>query len=304
MTAPFAVVVNPASGEPAGREGRTERLRRRFAEAGLEADIHPTGRGRSPGEAARAAVRSGAATVVAAGGDGTVSGVADALVAAPRPARLGVVPLGTFNYFARGLGLPLDEDRAIAVLAGGHLREVHPGCVNGRVFLNNMSLGLYPSILERREGIYARWGRSRIAAYWSVVLALAGMQRPMRLSLTLDGRTRRLRTPLLFVARSAFQLETYNLEGAEAVRAGGLAVFAASGTRRRDLARAALALARGKPERGDHFALGTARRLVIGTGRSRSLVARDGEREWMQTPLRVAPARSALDVHVPQEDAG
>jgi diacylglycerol kinase family enzyme len=304
MTAPFALVVNPFSGEPAGCEDRADRLRRHFAEAGLEADIHPVGHGRSPADAAHAALASGAETVVAAGGDGTVSGVADALVAAPRPARLGVVPLGTFNYFARGLGLPLDEEQAIAVIKGGHLQDVRPGSVNDKVFLNNMSLGLYPSILERREGIYARWGRSRLAAYWSVALALAGMQRPMHLSLTLDGRTQRLRTPLLFVARSAFQLETYNLEGAEAVRAGGLAIFAARGTRRRDLARAALGLVRGKPQRGDHFALGTARRLVIGTGRRRSLVARDGEREWMEAPLRVAPARRALDVHVPQKDAG
>lgn len=303
MPARFAVIVNPASGDGSAGDERAERIARLFEAAGLECRLYRTSAGCSPEATARAAIDAGAATVVAAGGDGTVSAVAQALAVAERPARLGIVPMGTFNYFARSLSLPLDAEQAVAVLGQGGLRHVRPGTVNGQVFLNNMSLGLYPSILERREGVYARWGRSRLAAYWSVLLALAGMQRPMRLALKLDGRIRRLRTPLLFVARSAYQLETYNLEGVEAVKAGGFAVFAAQGTRRRDLALAALSLVLGKPQRGDHFTLGTARRLTIAMDRPTALVAHDGERARMRTPLRVAAARHALEVHVPQATA-
>ena len=299
MPARHAVIVNPASGDGSAGDDRAERIVGHFDAAGPDCSIYRTGRGRSPEAAVRAAIEAGATTVVAAGGDGTVSAVADAVLDAPRAVRLGIIPMGTFNYFARGRSLPLGEEQAVATLAHGTLRDVRPGPVNGRVFLNNMSIGLYPSVLELREGVYARWGRSRPAAYWSVLLSLGGMQRPMRLSLILDGTAQRLRTPLLFVARSAYQLERYNLEGAAAVKAGGFAVFAARATRRRDLVRAALSLARRKPQRGEDFAPDTAWRLVIAMGRSTALVARDGERERMRTPLRVAPARHALAVHVP-----
>ncbi|RBI87640.1 diacylglycerol kinase [Rhodosalinus halophilus] len=301
MAGQVALIVNPAAGDDTAGESRADWLARLFRRVGLRPEIRRVGAKQTPGDVAREALAAGVGSIVAAGGDGTVSSVADAVCAHRPGVPLGVVPLGTFNYFARGLGLPQTPEAAVEAIAAGATREVRPGIVNGRVFLNNMSLGLYPSILERREGVYARWGRSRPAAYWSVLLALAGMQRPMRLSLTLDGRTRRLRTPLLFVARSAFQLDTYNLEGARAVREGGLAVFAARGRRRRDLVRAAWGLARGKARRGEDFALGTGRRIEIDTGRARGLVARDGEREWMHMPLRVTTAERPLRVIVPAE---
>jgi diacylglycerol kinase family enzyme len=240
----------------------------------------------------------GFGTIVAAGGDGTVSGVADAILQAGAAARLGVLPLGTFNFFARGLGLPLEPGHAAAALARGRTRQMRFGTVNGRVFLNNMSLGLYPSILETREDLYDRWGRSRLAAYWSVLKTVTGFNAPMRLDLRLDGREDRLVTPLVFVAASAYQLETYNLEGAEAVRGGALALFAVRRTRGRDLMRSAWALARGRARKGEEFDARTARDIEIGPRANSILVARDGERERMQTPLRVARSGKAVPVIV------
>ncbi|WP_372893615.1 diacylglycerol/lipid kinase family protein [Rhodosalinus sp.] len=290
------IVLNPVSG---GGGDRAAWLGALFDAAGMPVGIIETRPGRNARDAARIALARGARTLVAAGGDGTASDVADALCAASRTARLGVLPLGTFNHFARGMGLPLDTEAAVATIARGTTRRIRPGQVNGRTFLNNMSLGLYPEILARREGLYAALGRSRAAAYLSVARALAQRQRPMHLSVGLDGRARRLRTPLLFVAASAHQLETRDLDGASAVRAGAFAVFAARGHRRRDLARTAFHLALGAARPGRDFALSTARRITVATGRRRTLVARDGEREWMRTPLRIGPAQRALDVIVP-----
>jgi diacylglycerol kinase family enzyme len=292
----MCIIVNPLSGG-SGPDG-VARVEAALSEGSVAAEIRPIARGHTPGAAARAAMAEGFGTIVAAGGDGTVSGVADAILQAEAEARLGVLPLGTFNFFARGLGLPLEPGDAAAALARGHTRPMRFGTVNGRVFLNNMSLGLYPSILENREDLYDRWGRSRLAAYWSVLRTVTGFNPPMRLGLLLDGREDFLVTPLVFVAASAYQLETYSLDGADAVRDGALALFAVRRTRGRDLMRSAWALARGRARKGEEFDSRTARDIEIRPRPDRVLVARDGEREWMQTPLRVTRARKAIPVIV------
>jgi diacylglycerol kinase (ATP) len=81
------------------------------------------------------------ATVVVAGGDGTVGFVARALAGSAR--RLGILPLGTFNNFAHGLGIPAGLDRAIAVIKADVTRPVTLGRVNGRYFLEAAAVGLF-----------------------------------------------------------------------------------------------------------------------------------------------------------------
>jgi diacylglycerol kinase family enzyme len=294
----ICVIVNPHAGGN-GPADRGAEVRAALDAAGLDARIHPLPQGAAPDEAARAAIAAGARIVVAAGGDGTVSGVANALLQAGGDTRLGVLPFGTFNFFARGLGLPLDPAGAAAVLKAGAVREVRVGCVNGRVFLNNMSLGLYPSILETREAVYARWGRSRPAAYWSVLKSLSGAHRPMRLTLRTDAGEERVATTLAFVAASAYQLEDYNLDGADAVREGRLALFLARKRRATDLVQGALALAGGHARRGEEFALRTARAFEIDLPDTKVQVACDGERDRMETPLRVGFSADPIHVVAP-----
>jgi diacylglycerol kinase family enzyme len=298
LTRDICVIVNPHAGGE-GAADRGAEVREALASASVEAEIRLISHGQGPAGAARAALAEGFGTLVAAGGDGTISGVADALLEAGGSARLGVLPFGTFNYFARGLDLPLDPAGAARTLREGRCREVRVGTVNGRVFLNNMSIGLYPSILENREEVYARWGRSRAAAYWSVLMTLSGIHRPMRLRLRIDGEEQRLATPLVFVGASAFQLEAHNLDGAEAVRAGRLALFSARQTRGADLVRSAWVLARGRARKGEEFDLRTGRDIEIHLGEPRTLVARDGERETMATPIRVCLSETPLRVIAP-----
>src|SRR5699024_3455643 len=134
--------------------------------------------------------------------------------------RMGVVPLGTFNYFARGHGLDDDIAEAVRVLRKGRTKPLDIGEVNGAVFLNNASIGAYSMILASRERIYARWGRSRLAAYWSVLVALMRFRTRLRIVMTVDGEVHRLKTPMIFVANNPYQLEIFNLEGAELIHEG------------------------------------------------------------------------------------
>ncbi|WP_353474071.1 diacylglycerol kinase family protein [Salipiger sp. H15] len=295
----ICVILNEQSGDHPDTQSRRQRLTELFAENGLEAELI----GLTPDtpilETARKAAGNGCAMIVAAGGDGTIGAVAAAAHEAGVP--MGVIPQGTFNYFARGLEIPEEPEGAVRILATGRLREISLGEVNGEVFLNNASLGIYPLILRTREGVYQRWGRSRLAAYWSVVLALAGFRHPLRLQAEVDGRKTEIRTPLAFVANSAYQLEQFNLDGAGAIREGEFVLFTSKGSSRWDLVRASLRLAMGKAQKGEEFGMVTGRDITLRTSRPQALVARDGEKELMQTPIRFRHRDEPLRVMVRAE---
>ena len=284
----------------AGRGEDVARVRTAFAAQGVAVALDPVQDGARIEATARRAVVHGFATVVAAGGDGTICAVASALAGTGR--RMGILPLGTFNYFARSLALPADLDGAVAVVASGRTAPIRIASVNGQVFLNNASLGVYPAILKTREEIYGRWGRSRLAAYWSVLKVLARMGRPLKMRLRVGAEERLLRSPLVFVVNNAFQLEQMNLAGADRVVAGDLVVFIAPDTGRLGMLRNAAALALGFASVDQNYMMLSAPRIEIDlpTGRSRFWhVARDGERERMTPPLKLRAIADALEVTVP-----
>lgn len=249
--------------------------------------------------AAIQAVRDGFGAIVAAGGDGTIMTVAGAVTDSGR--HFGVLPLGTFNYFARGLSIPEDPAGAAQVILDGTTRPYSVGEVNGKIFLNNISLGIYPAILRAREDVYARWGRRRIAAHWSAAKTFVRFQRPLFLTVQADGQERKVRTPLLFVARSAYQLESFGLVGSECVAAGQFAVFLAPDDGRIGLFEKAFRLVRRSMKQGRDFDLLCGNEVSIAT-RSRHLtVACDGEKFRMRTPLRLRMRHDALQVFAPAE---
>lgn len=250
-------------------------------------------------QAARQALEQGFDVIVVAGGDGTQSAVAGVL--AGRDAVMAVLPGGTFNYFARELGVGEDLDQALHTIRHARTGRVDLGRINDLVFLNNVSLGAYPHILKTREGIYRRWGRSRLAAYWSVLVALRRLRRPMTLTAHVEGEDRHYTTALLFVARSAYQLEHFGLDGAEDVRQGKLAVLIARARQPLPLMRSAIRLALGFSAKDSDFDLIVTDRLTIRTGR-RQLVAHDGEKTVMDSPFHLSVMRGALKVLLPAGD--
>jgi diacylglycerol kinase family enzyme len=297
--ADICVILNLGSGKRRGTE-LAARLDAAFESYPGRFDLRRMRPGARITEEARKAVEEGFGTVVAAGGDGTICGVAAGLF--ETRARLGVLSLGTFNFFARSLGLPdvlTDLDAAVRVLVEGEERAIDIGTVNGQVFLNNASIGAYATILEQREAIYRRWGRSRFAAMWSVVKTLLEVRPPMVLKVAVDGELRRFRTPLAFIAANAYQLEEFDLNGADCVRDGRFALFVAPDANRAELLRFALRLLARRMVEGRDFELICGRDILIETLRPSRLVARDGERERMAAPFRFQMHRQALRVLVP-----
>jgi diacylglycerol kinase family enzyme len=271
-------------------------LTRAMAVFGPRAQLRPFSG--DPADEATRAVRDGFRVVVAAGGDGTVAGVAHAL--AGTDAALAVLPLGTFNYFARGLGIPEDPGGAARAILQGSPHDIAVGTLNGRVFLNNVSIGLYPSILEERGATYTRFGRYRILAHIASLRTILRFQRPYRMEILQDETRHRIRTPMLFVARSAYQLDQFGLEGAEAISDDRLVLFLAHQQTRLAFLRLAWRLIRRRVDHGRDVLVSTPRRIVVTVpGRCRVAVALDGEKLKRLLPLRIEIADHQLQVILP-----
>jgi len=81
--------------------------------------------------------------------------VAEAVLQAGKT--LGVLPLGTFNYFARNLGIPLDLEAAALVILEGFPVRAPVFDLDGRFVLTNVSIGIHPAVLLKRRRLYRRW---------------------------------------------------------------------------------------------------------------------------------------------------
>ena len=148
-----ALYFNPSSGSrsPAAAEG----IRRRAQEEGI--DLVEVEESLDIAEDIRGRIAAGQRLFIAAGGDGTIHTVVQALVSTE--AVLGILPVGTFNHFARDLQIPLDWEAAFDIAVRGKTIQVSAGAVNDHYFLNNMSIGLYPEVAEQREELrhHSKW---------------------------------------------------------------------------------------------------------------------------------------------------
>ncbi len=294
----IAVVMNPGSGK--GKAGPDpERVTELLSRDGAVVSIRRIGRDRPVAGLVQEARADGCDIVVAAGGDGTICGVASAMAGGDLP--MGVLPLGTFNYFTRSLSIPPELEPACDVVLAANTRTISTARVNDRLFLNNTSIGRYPEILANREGIYRRWGRSRLAAYVSVIRTLMTLRRPLDLTISADGTIHRMRTPLVFVLNNAFQLQQMGLKGQEELAAGKLVMFMSPDAGRFGQVRQALALAAGLAEDGRDFHMLSASRFDIESRRSRHTVALDGERFRADSPLVIRAVDADLRMVLPAD---
>lgn len=278
------VLLNPrAGGRPEPRQ-----VREALAAVGVEADVRPLVRGGITA-AASVAVRERPDAVVAAGGDGTVSGVAAALAETDVP--LGVLPVGTLNHFARDLGIPPDLAGAAAVIAAGNVRAIDLGEVNGLTFVNNSSIGLYPLIVRRREGIRRRLGRGKWAAMAVAVVSVFRRFPLVHVTLQLGGEKLRCKTPLVFVGNNRYVINFWSLGRRERLDAGELSVYLINAASRLRFVWLALRALLGRLRQESDFQQISVPHLRIDSRRRRLRVARDGEITRLHPPLeyRIRP---------------
>ena len=209
-------VINGASGA-FDIDAKRAVIQSALAERGRRGELlscQPADLARVASEAAAAAVARGTA-VVAVGGDGSLNTVAQAAHAAGCP--MGVIPCGTFNYFARTHGIPTEPAAAARLLLDARPMPVQVAAINDRIFLVNASLGIYPELLQDREAYKARFGRSRWVAFVAACVTLLRAQRKLRLHIEMGTAVRDVQTLTLFVGNNRLQLQQFGAEPEDTV---------------------------------------------------------------------------------------
>jgi diacylglycerol kinase family enzyme len=307
--APIQFVINAAAGSSDAD------TKRKVIESVLQAegrcgDLHFC----SPAELARVAretaerALSTRTAVVAVGGDGTLNAVAQAAHAVG--CATGVVPQGTFNYFARTHGIPADPTEAIRLLLHSAPAPVQVAGINDRVFLVNASLGLYPELLEDREAYKARFGRSRWVALWAASVTLLRARRQLRLHIEHGASVRDVRTLTLFVGNNRLQLEQFGVQP-QRLPESGLAGGRITAVMLRPVSTPSMI---GLMLRGAMGSLGEAQSVerfefdhmvvmpTLPQGRRGVKVAFDGEVTTMRAPLDFRVLAQPLYLLMPQRD--
>ena len=297
-TGPLFIVFNLGSGA-GDADGERLAIEQACASAGRELHVlqvdDPQRLAIIAGDAVRRA-QAAQGVVVAAGGDGTLNAVAQAVLGSG--CAFGVLPQGTFNYFGRAHGIPQDTAQAMQLLLHAPVQPVQVGRVNDRLFLVNASVGLYPRLLEEREGWKRRFGRSRWVAFGAGVATLLRGYRSLRLQVEVQGQTRRVRTPTLFVGNNSLQLEQLGFAQAQDVAQGALAAIALRPVSRATMLWLMLRGAFGQLGQADQVLSIACTRLKAGLGwpmTARSIkVATDGEILRLPLPLEFGVATEPL----------
>lgn len=265
-------------------------LREAFDQCRLTASFYPINK------CPEIAVKTDAEVLVAAGGDGTVNCVAGQAYRLKKP--LGIVPLGTLNHFAKDLGLPLVMLQAVETIARDNTSKVDLGTVNGRVFLNNSSIGMYPTIVRARTGFEKHFGKWPAAAV-SIMMVLSQRLRLLKLHMVLDDETIDKKSSLLLVGNNTYSLKGVGLPNREDLWQGKLHLFVLKTTRFDRITKTAVYSFLGKRPPETYIERHVGKRLQVAVDSHKSIwVALDGEVTKLTTPLTFELQPKALTVIV------
>jgi diacylglycerol kinase family enzyme len=254
------LIINPSS----GRGGPEPEEVQREAEA-LGIETHLLRREDDPAEVARS---SGADVLGIAGGDGSLTAVAE--VALERDVPFVCVPFGTRNHFARDLGLDRNDPLGALRAFSGRERRVDVGRADERLFLNNVSLGVYARLVHRREHHRRRRQTFARLRAWAILLTHRAP-----LGITIDGDA--IETRVLLVANNAYTIDFPTVGARERLDEGELHLYVP-----------------GDERIGERF--------VVDSAKGRLEAAVDGEPDVLETPIEFAIEPRALRVLVPDGD--
>jgi diacylglycerol kinase family enzyme len=290
-----AIIVNQQSGSADSRGTEPEGAVR---QAGLEARILRTRADELVTTAERAAADG--CILVAAGGDGTVSTIAS--VAARTHATFGVIPLGTLNHFARDAGIPLDPADAATTIADGYTRDLDVGTIDRSMFVNNVSLGLYPRLVWERHREQHR-GRRKWTAFAVALLRTWQRYSTVTVSLEVDGVSLVRHSPFVFIGNGEYQAEGVQLGRRSRIADGKLSIYLAPGVDRIELLALPIRALAGRLSADVRFEKFDAREVTVESLRPTFDVAVDGElRTDVRSPLQCTLLPRALRTLVPRSD--
>ncbi|TIO09644.1 diacylglycerol kinase family protein [Mesorhizobium sp.] len=299
----FAAVLNQEGGTMRTIDlfAFSDQMRRTLEAAGHSIDIDVVAGKDIVATLDSVASKPGIDIVLAGGGDGTISAAAARLMGRKRA--LAILPAGTMNLFARGLGIPQTLDAAVKSFADGEVIAVDMATANGRPFVHQFSIGMHARMVQLRQNMEfgSRLGKMRA----SVRAAWATIKNPsaMKVTLTIGETEIVTRTTGIGVTNNLFG--EGHLPYADNPAGGVLGIYITVARQRGELVRFLFDMARGKWRDSGHVEIHQADRVVlkIHSAAKRFRAVLDGEliRLDRETTLEIHPG--ALNVLVPARAA-
>ena len=292
----FPVLLNRGGGAVAADSGIADKVRAALEQAGLAPAIELVEGGDYEARC-KSLAEGGDPLVIVGGGDGTIGAAASALVGTRTG--LGILPLGTLNHFARDLGIPARLEEAAALIAKGRERRVDVAEMNGRIFINNSAIGLYPLMVLDRDSQRQRLGRRKGPAMLVASLRTLARFNHQRLTLIVNEEREMIDTPLLFVGNNDYRIDIGAPGQRSSLSDGQLCVMVMRKKTRRSLIAASIRalLDRARPD--DMERIDGVERLQVRSRRSRLPVSLDGEVVSAVPPLDYRIRKQALRVLAP-----
>jgi diacylglycerol kinase family enzyme len=291
-------LINPRSGP--SESPSPEQIKKLFQSHGVAPHIIGLQEGDDISALTKSAIQQKYNVIVAGGGDGTINAVASALVGVSK-VKFGVLPLGTLNHFAKDMKIPRDIAKAIETIVAGHVESIDVGEVNGHVFVNNSSIGIYPSIVKLRESLQ-KTGLSKWPAAARASLKVLIRFRLLRLNIGAAGlETVEHKTALLFVGNNSYDMSFPTLGTRSTLQGGVMGVMMPRASTRLGLLYNFFSLVFRAAPKSDVLTFETTS-LLVKTKRSFVKVAVDGEVIMLKSPLNYLIRPKSLQVIVPFAD--
>ena len=290
----YHFVLNPRSGTALALGLTSEALRARLDAAGYNASIDADDD--APFQERIERARSCACdVVVAAGGDGTASGLASAL--ADTDKTLAIMPLGTVNSLAKDLSVPLDIDSWLASLKTLEPRRIDVAEVNGRLFLHMVVIGLIPSMAKGRELLRERTeltAKLGLARYF-----LRRLSRTRRLAIQIDPKdeaARAERVQAIAIACNAYEEGLGKVLTRETLDSGELTLYILKRLGLSDIIRLGIEMVLGRWQEDKALTIQKVPEVTIRSHKPRLQVMLDGEIQSLEVPLHFKIKPQALQV--------
>ena len=294
----YHVVLNANAGTANATGVTAQSLADLFAANGLTATIDADTDQTMEDRIAKA-LTGPAQTVVAAGGDGTITAVAAGLVGSDKS--MAILPLGTVNALAKDLGIPLALEAAVAALAHSQVQRIDVGEVNGKIFLHKVVIGLIPGMAAGREHIRGRYDAAAKLGFMRYFFRRIARSRRIAIAISADGGPTRVeRVQALAVASNAYDEGFGQFFHRQSLDRGTMTLYVLKHFTVRDFLRLTSGMLIGRWQRDEALDVTSVGTVTIASHKSLLKVMFDGEVMSLNTPLEFRIRPLALAVMVPQ----
>ena len=222
------------------------------------------------------------------GGDGTISAVAG--LVAKTNATLIPLPGGTLNHFTKDLGIEQNLEKAIEQLTTAKPRSVDIGRINDTYFINNSSIGLYPSSLHARKRLEDYFGKWPAA----IIGGLRALVRYRTYEVSINNQL--IKSPFIFAGNNDYKLESFGLQGRDRLDTGLLSIYIVKSQSRWSLLNIFAHAAIGRLNSLDDFISFKTESFTITSKQTRLSVSHDGEVSHITTPITYSIEKKQLKI--------